>query len=115
MQTPASLTSGTRTRPRQILRPGPPPRAIFNWTYRANYQLLLKTDRGVIGVGEAERAEVHQVRLGSHQVGPLVQRNGVALLPDLLVDLVGQVGGLLRVELGDRLGVQVVDLLVADL
>ena len=46
--------------------------------------------------GEAERAEIRQVLLGRDQLGPLVQRQRMHLLPDQGVDLVGELDGLRR-------------------
>src|SRR6185295_2332758 len=49
--------------------------------------------------GEAEGAKVGNILPGRDQLGALVHRQGVNFLPYQSVDMVGELGGLLAVEL----------------
>src|ERR1700716_3362378 len=70
---------------------------------------LGEADVLVVRGGKAEGAEVGQGLLLEHELGPLVEREGVDLLPDLGVDLVAERDGLLGVQLSRGPGEERID------
>src|SRR3954453_20145113 len=91
--------------------PTPAPGELSCWRPTSS---LGEADVLVLDVGEAEGAEVGELRVGRDEVRTLVQGQRVDLLPEGAVDLVGDVPGLGGVELLRRVLEQLVDLRAAD-
>ena len=91
-------------------------KAFLPWfPVRCNALRLHEADLAVVRVGKAEGAEVRQSAADRDVSGRLGQRQAETLGPDQLVELVGQVARLGRVEFVERLLDLGVDLRAADL